>query len=384
MSQAAPPHPRRPKVCHIIHFDGPGGGPMVVIDQLRAFAEDFELGVIHGGSGMIAEYCEQQGIPHWRVSIERLSSLPIGFFGTLLCLRRWRPDAVILHGQWGGPVGALASFVAGIRRILYVAHWPAFYTDWDLFRTVRNRLVEVIPCRFATRVVTLSRGNQYQYLLRRLVDPAKLVLIPNSIHASRVPSALEMAEHRKRLGWDDAQIHVVSVGRLADQKRLDWLLRSWRIVLQRAPQARLWIVGDGPERVALEKLAGELGLGDACVFLGPRTDGITWIGAADVIAMTTIYEAFGVVAIEAMACGKPIVASRVDGVSDTVRDGLDGFLVPPGDVELFGERLLRLIEDAELRKTMGARGLERAGEFSPQGIMKKYRAVMDELLAPEK
>jgi glycosyltransferase involved in cell wall biosynthesis len=328
--------------------------------------------------------CDELGIPHWQVPIERLSKLPLGFPLLAWRMRRIRPDLVVVHGQWAGVVGTLAARLAGVARRIYIAHWPSFYTDWDWYRVLRNHFTESISCQGATRIVTISEGNHYQFLIRRLGADGKFVTINNSMELRRVPDAKRIEEIRARHGWNRDRVHVVSVGRLADQKRLDWLLLSWRLVTARAPNARLWIVGEGPEHAALVKLAAKLGITGSCTFLGPQPNGIEYVAAADLVAMTTIYEGHANVPLEAMACGKALVTNAVDGVTDTVRDGVEGFLVPPGDIGLFAERLVQLIADPALRRTMAEGGIERVREFSPEKTMGKYRELIREVLAMPK
>ena len=366
-----------PKVCHIIHDDGPGGGPVFVVNQLAATAGHLELSVIHGGRGKIAAYCDAAGIPHWQVAIDRQASLPLGFFQLVGAMRKASPDLAILHGQWAGPVGAAALRIAGIRRSIYTCLWPSFYTDWDFWRILRNRVAEAIPCRWCDRVVTTSRGSWYQYTIRRL-GVGKLRLIHNGIDVNRVPAPEQTRALREANGWDDRHCHVVSVGRLVDQKCVDWLLRSWQLVQEKSADARLWIVGSGPEEAALRRLARDLKIEGTCTFLGPRP--IEYLAAADIVAMTSLYEGHATIPLETMAFGRPIVASNVDGVWDSIQDGVEGFLVPPGEIEAFAEKLLVLIGDPALRKTMGEAGRRRAPEFSVARTSRQYCARIEEVL----
>jgi glycosyltransferase involved in cell wall biosynthesis len=368
-----------PKVCHIIHEDGPGGGPVVIMDHLAATARQFDLSVIHGGRGKLAAYCDAAGIPHWQVPIHRRATVLLGFFQLVAALRKAKPDLAILHGQWAGPVGALALPLAGVRRSIYLAGWPAFYTDWDLWRVIRNRIGEAIPCHLCNRVVVLSLGSWYQYSIRKLA-PGKLRLIHNGIDLNRVPSAEQTRALREANGWDSQRCHVVSVGRLSDQKCVHWLLRSWRIVQEKRPDARLWIIGGGLEEESLHRLARELDITATCTFLGSRPNGIEYVAAADIVAMTSLYEAHAMVPLEAMAAGKPIVTSDVDGVSDSIRDGVEGFLLPPGEIEAYATRLLLLIEDPALRRAMGEAGRLRASEFSITHTNSQYSLLIEELL----
>jgi glycosyltransferase involved in cell wall biosynthesis len=319
------------KIGHLIHLDGDGGGPEAVVNLVRGLHElRIDQVVFHGGAGRIASLCDELGIVHIQVPIDRKATLVQGFIGLLLALRRSRPDVVLMQGQWAGPMGAIAAAWVGVKTV-YIAAWPSFYTDWTPFRAWRNAWVEWIPCRLACRVIALTPSGYYQYLHRRWAGDNKLVLIPNVVRLSAIPSAEDARRIRRENGWGTEAIHVVSVGRLADQKRVDWLLKAWKGVQSQCPVARLWIVGDGPEKAALEKLSIQLGITGTCTFLGARPHGIEYMAAADVVVMTTLYESFGFVAIEAKACGKPLIANAVDGVRDNVKDGVEGYLVAPND-----------------------------------------------------
>lgn len=372
----------RPHVCHIIHDDGDGGGPQAVIDQLHALTSDFEQSVLHGGSGGIAAACDAMRIRHYQLPIEKLSKLPLGFVALIGRLIKLRPNIVLLQGQWAGAAGAVAAAIARVPRTLYFTLWPAFYTDWGLSKTIRNRIAEGIPCRLASRVVAPTESTKSAYLLRRLVPEGRIAVLPYSIDLSRIPSGAEANALRQNLGWDSAHVHVVSVARLADQKRIDWLLRSWAIVAPHAPHARLWIVGDGPERKRLEQLVDELQISRSCKFLGAQANGIGYMAAADIVAMTSMYETFGFAALEAMACGKPLVASRVDGIVDLVTDGTNGFLVAPGDLITFSDRLRALVADVELRNRFGSSARQRARDFEAARLAPEYVHLVTSSIGP--
>jgi glycosyltransferase involved in cell wall biosynthesis len=230
-------------------------------------------------------------------------------------------------------------------------------------------------------VLTLSESGRYRYLIRRLAKEENLLATVNPIDLEAVPSPEDAIETRKKEGWGSEFCHVVSVGRLADQKRVDWLLRSWEIVIRSVPTARLWIVGDGKERVDLERLAKRLNLGETCVFLGSRENGVEYVAAADIVAMTSLYESQGRVSLEAMACGKPIVASRVDGICDSLKNGVEGFLVAPGDIKKFAECILVLLRSPELRVRMGEAGRMSVKKFDIEHVLDHYACLYHQLLA---
>ena len=372
---------RRIRIVQLTHLDGPGGGPRSLIKHMLFYLAESDSTILHGGSGLVARMCERIGIPHHRVLLERKRWLVFGFFQVLVRLFQIRPDLLILHGQWAGPVGAVAGRLAGVRAILYIVQWPSFYTDWDPGRILRNILAEWIPCRLATRVVTLCEGPRYQFLLRGLAAPAKILSIPNPLSQGVVPTIEDRNELRAEWGWKPDQVHVVSVGRLVDQKRVDWLLQAWPEVSRRCPQARLWVVGEGPERKKLETLAAKMALGSTVRFLGEQPNGWKFLAAADVVVMTTAYEGLGNVVAEAMAAGVPVLASDADGPRDILADGQQGFLVPPGDVAGLAARLGDLVASRELRVAMGKRGLEKAKEFDGNHVLRQYWKVIQDLVA---
>jgi glycosyltransferase involved in cell wall biosynthesis len=244
---------------------------------------------------------------------------------------------------------------------------------------MRNYLAEWLPSKLADRVVVLSEGSRYQYLIRNMVEPSKIALLPNCFDPARRPTSEAAAAVRALCGWSPDHLHVLSEGRLADQKKVEWLLESWAAVQRRVPAARLWILGDGPERRRLEELAARLGLASTVSFLGFRDDAPAYVLASDLVAMTTLYEGHANVPLEAMACGRPIVASDVDGVRESFTDGEEGFLVPPGDTALFAERLIQLLEDGALRERMGAAALRRSLAQDPAAERNALLALLRSL-----
>jgi glycosyltransferase involved in cell wall biosynthesis len=368
----------RPLLLHVLHTDGPGGGSTCIRELLEMWEADFDQVLVTGGPGPLSRYCKSKGIPWHGIGPKHRLLLPLWSLRLLLLLRRIRPKVVILSGQWAGLAGAPVARLARIPVVIYVVHFSFLYTDTSLYRVVRNRVIELIPCALSTRVVVLSPGTHYQCLIRKLVDRARIRLIPNAIDADRVPRQDAVDRIRGRFGWDPDLCHVVSVGRLEDQKRVDWLLRSWALVEAASPTARLWIVGSGREEQALRRMARHLKLRH-CVFMGSQPNGIEFIAAADVVAMTTLYEMHALVPLEAMACGKPIVASSAEGVRFSFTHEVEGLLVPPGDVNEFASALLMLIGDVNLRRKMGESGLEQAKTFSRDRMRSSYRSLFAEL-----
>ncbi len=355
----------RPLMTHFVHHDGPGGGPPIIVGLIRKFVPWCRQSAIGGSRGLVATYCERHGIPYREMRPIHPRAWIRAGPALWRRIRALRPDVLVVHGQPAGPIGALAGRLAGVRHIVYVAQWPAFYTDWDWFRIIRNRLCEWLPCRLADAVVTFTDSSRHQYVLRHLAPAEKIVCIPPTIPPESSPTPDEVAAVRLRHGWSDQHQHVVAVARLSDQKCIDQLLAAWPSVIAQHPAARLWIVGDGPERTSLQSLSNRLGIESTCRFLGYQTDSRAYMAAADVLVITSMYESFGYVAVEGCAAGVPIVASRVDGLMDVIRDGQDGHLVPPDNPTELAARLVHLLKHPELRAEMGRNGRQRAASYSP-------------------
>ncbi len=151
---------------------------------------------------------------------------------------------------------------------------------------------------------------------------------------------------------------VGTVARLSQEKGLDVLLRAAAQISKQGQKLRLLIVGDGPQRRKLERLAGQLGIGDITEFRGeiPHDDVPAVLTELDIFAMPSLAEGFGVAALEASATGLPVVASDVHGIPDVVDHQRTGLLVPPGDAAALAAALTTLLDDADLRTELGAAG----------------------------
>jgi glycosyltransferase involved in cell wall biosynthesis len=166
-------------------------------------------------------------------------------------------------------------------------------------------------------------------------------------------------ETRRLLGIRPERFTVGWIGRMTGVKRTDQVLLALKGLRERGVDACLCMVGDGPDRAQIERRAHELGIVRDCFFLGYQEDVGGFYAAFDALVLPSSNEGTPVSAIEALAAGRPVVATRVGGVPDVVRHGVDGFLVPPGDVSALTDRLAQLAADDALRERMGSAGRER-------------------------
>jgi len=152
-------------------------------------------------------------------------------------------------------------------------------------------------------------------------------------------------------------------------------------IVRRRPDARLLLVGEGPERAAVEKAVADRHLAAHVALLGQRRDVTRLLPASDVLLLTSISEGIPLTVIEAMAAGRPVVATNVGGVEEVVEDGTTGLLAPSGDDATLAEHVLRLADDAALREQMGAAGRRRAGAlFTESRMHGEYARLYGEML----
>lgn len=173
-----------------------------------------------------------------------------------------------------------------------------------------------------------------------------------------VRCGVDLAALPQPAGRDDAAIRFVCVGRLSNEKGHRGLLEAFAAVSQRLPGTRLELVGDGPLRREIEATVERLGLGAAVTLLGAlsEADTLARIAAADILVLPSFMEGLPLVLMEAMALGKPVVASGVAGIPELVRHGESGLLVPPSDWHALAEAMTTLATDAALRERFGSAG----------------------------
>lgn len=289
-------------------------------------------------------------------------------------LRLWKPHVLHASVFEGQVLGTLAGLLAGVPVIVTEeATCPAPPRDRSL--TTRVLLRQILLHNDA--VVAIAPSVK-RYLVERNHLPDHLVhVIPYGVREPRRPTDEELARERAELGIPDDIVLLGTVARLHDgHKRVSDLIRALAVVRTAAPKLRLLIVGDGPDRQALECLARELGVADRVHWAGFRADPSSCFYLMDIFALTSALEGFGIVFAEAAWCGLPCIGSAVGGIVDAIEDGVTGVLVPPRDVDAIVGAVLKLAGDSESRRRMGAAGRARAAS---RHAVEAYGASFDAL-----
>jgi glycosyltransferase involved in cell wall biosynthesis len=284
-----------------------------------------------------------------------------------------RPDVV--QGQ-SLSCGALAAFVGrvlGIPSVTYVQGLDLYESSpWARRTYIRWAL------RYSGAVAAVTEDLAAR---ARSLVPRPVSVIPHGLRL-RPTHGLSQEAARRSLDLLPDEPVVLYVGRLLRIKGVHHLLGAFPRVLARFPLVRLLIVGDGEEGQDLQTSARRLGLGPRVAFLGslPHEDVIRCMRAADVFVLPSLVESFGIVLLEAMGCGLPVVASRVMGIPYLVEDGLNGFLVPPTDEEALADRITALLSDPDLRARMREQNRSKAAAYLMPRIADRFLDLWQTLL----
>lgn len=229
--------------------------------------------------------------------------------------------------------------------------------------------------RFSTKLIVASNGLKDECVKYYGASPESVVVVHNGMDLELV----ERAGKALPVSTPRAGLRVIAVGRLVPEKDMTTLIRAFGKVSQQFQDVELWIVGEGSERESLERLSNELGLSEKIRFLGFQANPFEWIKSADIFVHTALYEGFGHVILEAMACGVPVVATDCDfGPREIIQDGNNGCLVRMSDPEQLAQVLARLLADSALRARLASAGSTSLKKFSVMSMAKGYEQVFVE------
>ncbi len=294
-------------------------------------------------------------------------------------IRELRPEVVHTHSSKAGVLGRRAALAEGVPAVVHTPHTFSFLFQAE-FGALKRRLFRAIEARLARRtgaVIAVSATEGETFRRSGVVPPERIRVVPNGID----PAPWEAASpaERRALGVPEGVPVALVAGLLHVAKGQDLALRA----LARCARAdlHLLIAGEGGMRAELEQLARSLGIADRAHFLGFRRDVPSLMAAADFLLLPSRWEGMPYVVMEAMAAGRAVLASRVDGAVDLVRDGESGLLVGVDSVEELGAALDRMAGmDERERARMGAAGRARLrGSFTAtemvRGLIEVYREV---------
>jgi glycosyltransferase involved in cell wall biosynthesis len=279
----------------------------------------------------------------------------------LKLMQRILPEVIHTHDSLSFWLAGLAAR-AGRLKVPIIAHKR---TDHPPGRLARLRYRHLADC-----VIAISRGAE-KALLEAGVPAERIRLIHSSVDCERfaADSGALAAEFRAQAGIPSKSPLVGTIGSLVERKGQRTLLRAAKKILQVVPETHFIICGGGPLEDSLREQAIGLAIADKVILTGEREDVRPLLAGLDVFVLPSLAEGLGVSALEAMAMGKPVVASRVGGLAEVVEEGSTGLLVEPGDAEELAGALIRLLRDDDLRAAMGRSARLRAETVFSRQVM---------------
>jgi glycosyltransferase involved in cell wall biosynthesis len=264
---------------------------------------------------------------------------------------------------------------------------PTITTAHDTLRgpsTTGERLRSWLDRQLLSQYIAVSAAVAHRYQTSRGIPPSRIRVIHSGIELekfARPPSSDTVQRLKEELGLHDAHPVLLNVGRLHSIKGQKYLVPMMAHVLRRWPHAKLLLVGRGGERAGLEKAIAEAGLENSIRLLGLRDDIRELLAISTFFVFPSLGEGLPISVLEAMAAGKPVIASSVGPMPEMIEDGVSGLLVPPTNPVALADAVDRLMSSPELSLRMGQRGQELAAErFSirsaVQSMENLYRAVL--------
>ncbi len=348
--------PMRPiRLLHIAETADRGGGEtylFVLADRLPR--DRYVLSVFCPSEGLLPQRLRKIGIPVVPFEIPKLLS-PAALVRLIRLFQQHRPDIVQSHGARTNFYATLAGRWARVPIIVCTIHNSLYDYPISSIRRSLYLLGERLTFALSDRIVCVADALAQDLTKRSGRDPRKIQVIRNGVDLEAFdPKTVDGSTVRREFGLEKDTPLIGIVGRMTPQKGHMDLLTALVQIKAAVPTVRVLIVGDGPLRAELVQFTRSRSLEDRCIFAGMREDIPTIMGALDVVALPSLSEGLPFILLEAMAMGKPVVATRVNGISEVVEDAVTALLVPPRAPTMLAEAIIALLINQELRSKLGA------------------------------
>ena len=300
----------------------------------------------------------------------------LAFLSILRLLIREKPTIVHTHTYKAGILGCWAAKMAGVPVIVHTPHGHVFFGHFSPLVTRFFMIIEKTTASIIDHMVALSEGERKDYIAFSVSKPDKMVTIHSGVDVTRFMKAqVNIEEKRTSLGLNTKGLVVGTIGWLLPIKGPLYLLKAMEVIWQTNPEIHLVYVGKGDLEEEVRSEVSRTGVSEKVTFLGWRDDIPEIMQVLDIFVLPSLNEGMGRVLVEAMAAGKPIVASNVGGIPDLVKDGQNGFLVKPGDSKSLSFAIKKLLDDKKMREEMGKKGRAMAGNYSVKKMVEKIDAL---------
>ncbi len=357
-----------------------GGGAQRTMLNLAAALPDQGLAVelVVGRAEGPAKSWADPKLAYAELGGRRLAAIVPSLSGVI---RSHAPDAVLSTMVDANVAAFFANRLAGNRAALVLRETNSHRARADI-GFVRRRLAR-LAYRGADQIVALSRGVGSELVADMALDPARTVTIPNPVEVAVLARKAQAARQPPPPGcFNSGSRHVVAIGRLHRQKGFDILIDA---LARQDHDVRLIIIGEGPDRAALEAQVRQLGLSDRVHMPGFIDNPAPYLAHADLFVLSSRWEGFGHVIVEAMASGLPVVAADCPyGPADILRHGETGWLVPPEDAGALAAAIRLLLNDRDRAQSLAAAGAIAAERYQTSRVAGEYAAAIKRAIASKR
>jgi glycosyltransferase involved in cell wall biosynthesis len=342
------------RLLHVIDHLGTGGAQETLLSLIRHLDRrrfHLEVATLHG-QGHYWHIFRQLAVPVYSLSPHKY--IPLYLPKLFYLLQTGNFDLIHCHLTASNLIAKPLAAILGVPLIFNYDHNDMYRTQQKT-RLRLDRLANLLT----DHIIAVSASTRDFLIQQEGVPADKITIIYNGVDLERfqaAPDSPTRATWRHTWGLPENTPVVAGVGRLRQQKNFPLFLRVAREVLREIPQAGFVIAGEGPERPDLELLARDLGIAPQVHFLGYVSDMTELYAGVDLLLMTSHAEGTPLTVLEAMAMGVPVVATRVDGMAEVLEDGVDAYLVPPGDLGACARRTCRLLQDQALARQFSLAG----------------------------
>ncbi len=375
------------RVLHAITMLELGGAQRNTLDTVSGLDRGaFEVGLACAARGdLLAEArgladVELFELPHLRRELRPLDDLR-GLRELRRAIRSFRPDIVHTHSSKAGILGRAAAHRERVPVVVHTIHGFGFGPHQPAPVRAALLAAERVAARWTTAFVAVARRNLEEGVRLGLFEAGRARVIRSGIELDAFRAHRGGAAVRRELGIPAAAPLVVQIACFKPQKAPERFVELAAALAARFPEAHFVLVGDGALRRALERRRAAAGLVARIHLPGWRRDVPAVLDAATVVTLTSRFEGLPRVLVEALAAGVPVAAMAVDGVAEVVRDGVNGFVTPPGDVAALAERVAAVLAEPGLRARLAARAGDGLEEYGRAAMVRQQEALYHELAA---
>jgi len=372
------------RLLHIASGDLWAGAEMQLYSLLESLRENkrFEISALLLNDGKLAANLRNSGIephiiPESEYGFRRIVTAAASY------AEKKKFDIVHSHRYKENILAAILKRRGLAKCLVQTVHGAGEpFTGLALLKSrIFSTLNDYYTRKYFDRIVTVSEDLRRR--LSKKFPSAKLLTFHNAIDPAKLAIRRSTQEIRTELGIRDDHILIGSAGRMVPVKGYDRFIMMAKIIRDKSPKTSFILAGEGPQREALMKMAAEQGLGGAIVFTGFRDDVYDIINSLDIFVISSLHEGIPMVLLEAMAFGKPVVATAVGGIGEVIEDGVSGMLVPTDDPSALAESCLRLIADSKLRQSLSQQSrLRIEREFSINTLRRRMVELYENLYRP--